>query len=1548
MDLATLEIRIQTVEAKQAAADLKSLETQAGSTSKATDSLSGSFRTLATAALAYVSTTAIIDFLKSSAVAFMEAEVASNKLSVALRNQGQYSEGTIASYKSFAAQLQEVTAAEDDMTLAIMANLKTYGMSNEQVERATKAALDLAAAKKDEGMSATTAGELLGKAYAGVTATLGRYGLIIEEGLSNSEKFNAALGLIEQRFGGAAQAELNTYAGNLKQIGNIWGDFKEIIGEVVMALAGNMMPTLRGVIDTLRESATYWLKAFGIGVTDDQLVSENLESKRQALLLQIEALKTIISLTEVDMGDGLQLSFSSIEETEKLALLEGQLKNVNKTIEDTEKYMTATGAATQNLGTKIEDTGKKAEVAATKIKELQDPLVLQAQAINQVTSAIWELTATDYEKSLVEIDNQIGLWLEGLEEVTPELEKQLLIYREIAMAKAGFVLPWYDEYVTDVLDKPKEVIPKVVEEINAATKESIDQLTVDMERSWDQMARNVQDIFGTVIGDMLKGELQDWEDYGKAIYDIMADTLAQIVSMYLQNEIVMPIVAQLTGGSGGGGGILSSLLGGGGSGGGGGSSILSTLMSLGSSASGGGGNILSSLGSLFGGGGAIAGGASGAAVGATGIGASAEAGAMMASSFAGAGSGGAAGGAGLAGAGMAAAYVAIPLAMAAIGAKIVYEMTRNKANDPRNIGFYVPDVGLTIGANAQATYDPNKIREKELEYWKSDNPGATTTTVPVQTGTTQGAQLNVGEMVWDDYQGWIPAQAKYEQIPTWSATGQMTGVAGANNTEYIPGTRLNTLFSTAPQQMIDNYIAELSNVFDEATMEAIKTGFEGVTIDTEGIYQTVVKNSEQDAGYEQLFDSFVTDLINNVNTSLNESVVRSLNAYQKVLTERAAVVELADLEKTGMFSSMDKLAAKLKVFSDAGDMEGMYKFLDGVELFLQSMEAYGDAIAQEKAQIDATAQEGFLGLIGTLSTFRTQADDIGIVTEKTNEAMQNYVVALIQGRDAMTPYERAIYTASAQLKRMEQALIYTGMSAEDAARITTDAMTKMVFDLNRTFMEWQMGMKGMSEFEIILDRYGWSIDKATELLAWASDTANTSAADFDKMAASLSDIDPSMTTEKLMRIFEVIKRGIADLAYSANQLAAATDQPNTTSVRVVKQYQAGGYHAGGLRIVGEAGPELEFTGASKIYNNSETVEMIAMAVRKALGQSVGSSDRFDATSVSTIANAVRRAMGITEGTTGDLSEAIRKLEDNFNSLSSALKNVQDMIDDLKFGDLAPVNSREKMEFKYQSLIDKMRSGTEEEKATASSELQNFVPDYLKFMNEFGMNYTEVADKTLSDLEGLDISIQTEISVMTLILETNQAMLATLQAQQGAGSGYTSGSVGGGGSNSSPSMWNTGGGSSIFNGGSVAPMNKVWGYLDQMMTIGGSDFGSSSATGNYSSFTNINPFTSDTKIKAYAGGGDFGGGFRMVGERGPEAEFTGPSRIMSSRDTTSMIADAVAQAIGGRSGGNNGEQFTFIVKIGNQEVKDIVVEVIPGAIHNDPSIQHEIKRVANKK
>ncbi len=166
--------------------------------------------------------------------AFMDAEKASMKMAVAMKNQGDYTKAAMADMQEYAVSIQRTTASEDDAVLSVMANLKTYGMMNEEVKKSTQAVLNLTAAKQDEGMTIERASELIGKAYMGETTALKRVGIVIDENIPKTEAYAKVMEQIQGRFGGAAAAELETYAGQWKKIKNEFSDVAEVLGLVLL------------------------------------------------------------------------------------------------------------------------------------------------------------------------------------------------------------------------------------------------------------------------------------------------------------------------------------------------------------------------------------------------------------------------------------------------------------------------------------------------------------------------------------------------------------------------------------------------------------------------------------------------------------------------------------------------------------------------------------------------------------------------------------------------------------------------------------------------------------------------------------------------------------------------------------------------------------------------------------------------------------------------------------------------------------------------------------------------------------------------------------------------------------------------------------------------------------------------------------------------------------------------------------------------------------------------------------------------------------------
>ncbi len=222
------------------------------------DAFTGKIQNLIGAfALAFAAKKAV-DLLVNTISAAVDAassqEQADVKLSNALKNLGgDYSKALVAA-KAFASQQQQVTKYADDQIEEVQALLAAIGgLRDRGLESATKAALDFAAAT---GTEATAAATLLGKAAAGNTTMLGRYGIIIDESIPKSQRFAEALRIIAERFGGAAEAAGASFEGRMTQAKNAFGDVLEEIGNIIIK-SPELLAALQSITRSFSQLATY-------------------------------------------------------------------------------------------------------------------------------------------------------------------------------------------------------------------------------------------------------------------------------------------------------------------------------------------------------------------------------------------------------------------------------------------------------------------------------------------------------------------------------------------------------------------------------------------------------------------------------------------------------------------------------------------------------------------------------------------------------------------------------------------------------------------------------------------------------------------------------------------------------------------------------------------------------------------------------------------------------------------------------------------------------------------------------------------------------------------------------------------------------------------------------------------------------------------------------------------------------------------------------------------------------------------------------------------
>jgi hypothetical protein len=193
----------------------------------------------------------LTEFVKSSVEAYAESEAASKKLTTALQAQGNATPTVIGRFKDLSEQFQRTTVYDNDLVTSMEALLVQVGnVAPAQMEKALTAATDLASGL---GIDLQTATLLVGKAFEGETGTLKRYGIVIDEAKLKTQGVSAVLDGIQQKFGGQAQAEIDTYAGKIKQLANEWEDLKKAVGESVVN-DDVLKLALREVTDAVRDA----------------------------------------------------------------------------------------------------------------------------------------------------------------------------------------------------------------------------------------------------------------------------------------------------------------------------------------------------------------------------------------------------------------------------------------------------------------------------------------------------------------------------------------------------------------------------------------------------------------------------------------------------------------------------------------------------------------------------------------------------------------------------------------------------------------------------------------------------------------------------------------------------------------------------------------------------------------------------------------------------------------------------------------------------------------------------------------------------------------------------------------------------------------------------------------------------------------------------------------------------------------------------------------------------------------------------------------------
>lgn len=348
---------------KQAVDELKQVEGAAKNTATG-------FKELAAVGAAALAAIGGTRFLKDCATDALEAESANKRLGIALKNAGLTSSETKREMIELADRVRDLTGADAEEVKGIESLLVSMGARKEQVERLTIACYDLAAGMGDKGASG--AAMLLGRALEGETGSLSRWGIVVSENATSTQKFSEAITQIESRFGGMSRLGSST-GSELKRLQSNVRELKEELGR---ALVEAIDPAVRGLTQLTRAGAgmnfagaSQLMQVGGVAVAGGAVggglskISTAMEGMTLAAVLT--GVKSAALAVGVGLGSLASVVSSTVEsfrlfasrdrEAAAMGELAAQNRALRKSLSSTVDERVANGAMTESYGASLRE-----------------------------------------------------------------------------------------------------------------------------------------------------------------------------------------------------------------------------------------------------------------------------------------------------------------------------------------------------------------------------------------------------------------------------------------------------------------------------------------------------------------------------------------------------------------------------------------------------------------------------------------------------------------------------------------------------------------------------------------------------------------------------------------------------------------------------------------------------------------------------------------------------------------------------------------------------------------------------------------------------------------------------------------------------------------------------------------------------------------------------------------------------------------------------------------------------------------------------------------
>jgi len=421
--------------------------------------------------------------LKGCFEAAVSAEDVWNRLKGTVERSGEAWSGVEEQIHNATEALMGVSRFDDEQMAAALKTLMDFGMKLPEALNTLNSVMDLATAKQ---VDLSIAAQNVGKAFQGNTGLLERMGVVVSESKDVAVKFSETMENVQKQFGGAAQADLSTYAGKMAQLQIKMAELGEKIGAALLPV---LLPLVDGFIKVI-DILTDFGKAIG-GAIDwlGKLWNAMTAGANDAVKGMKEAV--------MGAGEAVTNTFKDVYKN----LVGGSIwtdmwkEMIKETQDSMDRISMEVEVGTEYIADLLEELrGTSAEAISQGLEDILDPLLTAGVTLEQLNDVFGDLV-----NSSGSVGEELGKLQEGLDSGTISMEE----------LRRGFI-----ELSTSLSTKQGDM-SKFAETISASLENMLDPLisaNVTVEQMHSAFGVLVED--STSVGealDMLRNKFDSGE-----------------------------------------------------------------------------------------------------------------------------------------------------------------------------------------------------------------------------------------------------------------------------------------------------------------------------------------------------------------------------------------------------------------------------------------------------------------------------------------------------------------------------------------------------------------------------------------------------------------------------------------------------------------------------------------------------------------------------------------------------------------------------------------------------------------------------------------------------------------------------------------------------------------------------------------------------------------------------------------------------------------------------------------------------------------------------